>query len=155
MTSIGDRINSRSRWGTTCHVNTSRQSKPPIWGSPELPRYSKVFQSMTSITGHTTADSFSWILQIPNTPVICLSLLQTAGGQPERSSRMNHGTLLAEKNQSRVSRPASLTQGSGPCWGPPLGMLRRQRGTGIVPLSSCPWTSWLNFQSANVCKNQR
>ena len=67
MTSIGDRIRIRSLWGTTCHVNTSLQSKPPIWGSPEFPMYSKVFQSITSITGHTTADSSSWILQTPRT----------------------------------------------------------------------------------------
>lgn len=109
ITSIGDRINFRSRWGTTCHVNTSRQSKPPIWGSPELPRYSKVFQSITSITGHTTADSFSWILQIPNTSISSVCSKPQGGS---RSSRMN-APLPAEKNHSWVRRPLPSLRGLG------------------------------------------
>ncbi|TNN85799.1 hypothetical protein EYF80_004046 [Liparis tanakae] len=47
----------------TCQVKTNRQSKPPIWGSPEFPKYWKVFQSITSMTGHTTADGSSLILE--------------------------------------------------------------------------------------------
>lgn len=63
MTSVGDRLRFCSYSGTECHVKTSRQSKPPIWGSPELPRYWNVFQSITSITGQTTALGSSFILQ--------------------------------------------------------------------------------------------
>lgn len=63
MTSVDERRRFCSYSGTACHVKTSRQSKPPIWGSPELPKYWNVFQSITSMTGHTTAFGSSLILE--------------------------------------------------------------------------------------------
>jgi len=63
MTSTGDWRRFCSYSGIACQVKTNRQSKPPIWGSPEFPKYWKVFQSITSITGHTTADGSSLILE--------------------------------------------------------------------------------------------
>lgn len=63
MTSVDERRRFCSCSGTVCQVNTNRQSNPPIWGSPEFPKYWKVFQSITSMTGHTTADGSSLILE--------------------------------------------------------------------------------------------
>lgn len=109
MTSTGDRIRILSRSGTVCHVNTSLQSKPPIWGSPEFPRYSKVFQSITSITGHTTADSSSWILKAPKTS-ICFSY---ADGQQEDNWEIQGWILvfLPKRGRNTWERPASLIPG--------------------------------------------
>ncbi len=63
MTSVGERRRFCSYSGTGCQVNTNRQSNPPICGSPEFPKYWKVFQSITSMTGHTTAEGSSLILE--------------------------------------------------------------------------------------------
>lgn len=62
ITSILDFLRFCSLSGVVCHVKTNLQSNPPICGSPAFPKYSNVFQSITSITGHTTADSSSAIL---------------------------------------------------------------------------------------------
>lgn len=122
MTSMGDRIRILSLVGTTCHVNTSLQSKPPIWGSPEFPRYSKVFQSITSITGHTTADSSSWILQTPRTP--CLSKWTGAGGQFGNSGMNSpHPSTRKEEHlcscfcYSRCLQPCQAGDHLGRCLG--------------------------------------
>lgn len=101
MTSMGDRMRILSLSGTTCHVNTSLQSKPPIWGSLGLPRYSNVFQSITSITGHTTADSSSWILQTPGHPM-CLTMWM--GG---KRTRREFGDELSS---------SSHLEGGAPVW---------------------------------------